>query len=191
MKKSLLNLGIIICLGLFNFTAQAKGGKLKLDSLSCLQIEGRINNADDSGGECVVEIIGLNDRIDTIRLKEGKTKFKYVLNKDSYYAIRISKAGYLSKLLCVNTEILTETDGIFVFEFETTLIREAAVKTLNKDILDFPVAIIHFDYEKDSFSYNKEYSAYIKKELHTVKPEQVKPAKKQTLAPLSVYASKS
>ncbi len=191
MKNSLLKISILICTCLFSITAQAKGGKLKLDSLSCLQIEGRINNADELGGECLIEVIGLNDQVDTILLKEGKIKFKHVLKRDSYYAIRISKAGYLSKLVCVNTEILTETNGFFVFEFETTLIKEAAAKTLNKDVLDFPVAIIHYDYEKDSFSYNKEYSAYIKKELHTVKPERVKQSKKETLAPLSVFASKS
>jgi len=186
MKNSLLNIIVLLSLCLLSINASASKHKgLKYDSLSCLRIEGKITNADEINGEFTVEIIGLNDQIDTIILKEGKTKFKSILKKDSYYAIRVSKAGYLSKLVCVNTEILTETNGIFVFEFETTLIKEEAANRLNKDILDFPVAIIHFDYEKDSFSYNKEYSAYIKKELHTAKPTHSKQAKKETLTPLT------
>lgn len=189
MKTSLLNIIAFISICLFTINANAAKTKgLKFDSLSCLQIEGRISNADESDGECIVELIGLNDQIDTITLKEGKIKFRFVLNKDSYYAIRVSKVGYISKLVCVNTEILTETNGIYVFEFETTLLKEAVAEKLNKDILDFPVAIIHFDYEADSFSYNKEYSAYIKKELHTVKPSHIRSTKKETLTPLASAA---
>ena len=186
MKKSILTISILIFACLFSLNANAtKKGRSKMDSLSCLKIEGKITNADEAEGECIVELIGLNDEIDTITLKDGKIKFKFMLNKDSYYAIRISKVGYISKLVCVNTEILAQTNGIYVFEFETTLIKEAVVKTLNRDILDFPVAIIHFDYQMEAFSYNKEYSAYIKKELHNVTPRATKKSKKETLAPLS------
>jgi len=177
---------IVVFVFFFTLTAQAtKNGKSKVDSLSCLKIVGRVLNADETNGDCIVELIGLNDNIDTITLKEGKIKFKFVLNKDSYYAIRISKAGYLSKLVCVNTEILTELNGISVFEFETTLIKDVIVQSLNQDALDFPVAIIHFDYQLACFSYNKEYSESIKRELYTVKPSAVKGSRKQTLKPIS------
>lgn len=182
MKNLLLTFVLILGTGMF--ANASKPNRLKYDSLSCLRIEGKVLNADEDRSACIVEIIGLNDEVDTISLKDGKTKFKYVLKKDCYYAIRVSKPGYLSKLICVNTEVLTETNGLFVFEFQTTLIKEAAVKTLNADALDFPVAIIHFDYEKESFSYNKEYSAQIKRELHTVKPTRMNEGKKTTLAAL-------
>lgn len=186
MKKSLFTLSILFCACLFTFTANAsKNGRLKSDSLSCLKIEGKINNANETQEECIIELISLNDQIDTITLKEGKIKFKFMLHKDSYYAIRISKAGYISKLVCVNTEILTQIDGIYVFEFETNLIKEEFAIRLNADILDFPIAIIHFDYENDAFSYNKEYSAYIKKELYNVNHTYSKKTKKETLMPLS------
>ena len=82
-----------------------------------------------------------------------------------------------------------ETDAIHVFEFETSLMKEEVIKKLNKDILDFPVAIIHFDYEKASFSYNKEYSAYIKRELHNTVSASAKGAREEILASLEVSAS--
>ena len=168
MKNPLQTISLLICFALFTLTANAsKKGRAKTDSLSCLKIQGKIINADETEGECFIELIGLNNQIDTLLLKDRKTKFNFILNKDSYYAIRISKPGYLSKYVCVNTEILTELNGVYKFEFETALMKEEAVKNLNKDALDFPVAIVHFDYEKDCFSYNKEYSASIKKELHT------------------------
>ncbi len=168
MKTSIITTAFVLCLGLFNAkSANDNHHKTKFDSLSCLQIEGKVLNADEGeDGECLVELITLNDGIDSIVLKEGRKKFKFVLEKNSYYAIRVSKKGYISKLVSVNTEILTEDEGVHRFVFETTLIKEAALKRLNKDVIDFPVAIIHFDYELDDFSYNKEYTDNMKRELH-------------------------
>lgn len=170
MKNSILTSAIILCLSLFAVKSQANTfNKGKYDSLSCLQIEGKVLNADEGeDGTCIVELITLNNGIDSICLKEGRKKFKFILEKNSYYAIRVSKKGYISKLVSVNTEILTEVEGIHRFVFETTLIKEAALKRLNKDAVDFPVAIIHFDYEMDGFSYNKEYTNSMKRELHQI-----------------------
>jgi hypothetical protein len=191
MKNLIFNSAILFCI-FFCSTGlkSAKQNKLKYDSLSCLRIEGIVTNAGDGiDGECKIELIGLNDVSDSLILREGKRKFKFMLSKNSYYAIRISKKGYISKLVSVNTEMLVENGNIHVFEFETSLMREEALERLNKDMLDFPVAIIHFDYEADCFSYNKEYSAFIKRELYNnvknAKPIHVKPARKTTLAPLT------
>lgn len=146
----------------------AGGHKLKYDSLSCLQIEGRVLNADDNGEDCIVELIdGSNTVVDTLILKEGKSKFAFVLQKNDYYSIRISKNGFISKLVAINTEILTEQDGIHKFNFETRLLNKVIAKKLNEDVLDFPVAIINFDYENNCFDYNKEYTEHIKRELYT------------------------
>jgi hypothetical protein len=180
MKNSFLTFSLLICFGLFTLKSTASINEHgKSDSLSCLKIEGKIINNDRTEEACIIELIDSYNHIDTILLKEGKTKFKFVLNKDSYYAIRISKAGYISKVVSVNTEILTDVNGIYRFEFETSLLQEAVLKKLNQDALDFPVAIVYFDHEKDCFSYNKEYSAFIKKELHTSKPKTYNSPKKE------------
>lgn len=166
MKTSLLHILAGISLCFFTLGASAAGSKrVKYDSLSCLQIEGIIANSEADQNPCIIELIGPKDMIDTLILKEGKKKFRFVLSKNSHYAIRISKKGYLSKIVSVNTDLLTEQPGVHVFEFETTLMREEVAQRLNKDMLDFPVAIIYFDYEHNCFSYNKEYSAYVKREL--------------------------
>jgi hypothetical protein len=167
MKNHLITLTAYLTLLFLATIAKAGDGhKLKYDSLSCLQIEGKILNAEDGmDGECKVELIQFNEVVDSVILKEGKKKFKFVLSKNSYYAIRVSKKGYISKLVSVNTEIVTQSEEIYKFTFETNLIKEAALKRLNRDVVDFPVAIIHFDYENDCFSYNKEYTVAIKKEL--------------------------
>lgn len=155
---------------LFVLTANfltAAGGKLKYDSLSCLLIEGKVLNSDENENVCIIELIDETNTVtDSLILKDGKNKFGFVLKKNSYYSIRISKKGFISKLVAVNTEILTETDGIHRFNFQTKLMNEVLLSHMNEDVVDFPVAIIHFDYDNNCFDYNKEYTSHIKRELY-------------------------
>jgi len=181
MKTTLSIITVFAVLCLLPLQASSKKlNRLKYDSLSCLKLEGKILNADETQDECIIELIGQNEEIDTLVLKDGKLKFRFVLNKNNYYAIRISKPGYLSKLICVNTEMIHEMNGVYAFEFETRLIKEIALKKLNKDILDFPVAIIYFDYEMECFSYSKEYSSSIKREMYDMAAP-VNKTKRETL----------
>src|SRR5690606_38124561 len=145
---------LIIFIAVSNLLS-AGGRKLKYDSLSCLQIEGRVLNADAGEGDCIIELIDETNTVtDSLILKEGKSKFAFVLQKDSYYSIRISKNGFISKLVAINTEVLVEQEGIHRFNFETRLLSNVVAKRLNEDVIDFPVAIIHFDYENNCFDYN-------------------------------------
>lgn len=169
MKTSILKSCLFSLAFLFAVSsASAKGGRLKYDSLSCLLIEGKVLDLEETEGGCVIELIDANNEVvDSLVLRDGKSKFGFVLHKNTYYAIRISKEGYISKLISVDTEILTEQDGIHRFNFQTRLMSNVLSKRLNQDVIDFPVAIIHFDYENNCFDYDKEYTNNIKRELYT------------------------
>ncbi|MBL7931138.1 MAG: hypothetical protein JNL60_04530 [Bacteroidia bacterium] len=166
MKTSLL-----ISLFLIYFAANANRSNpfKKIDSLDCLQIEGKIlNNDDDLYGECVVDLIEANEIVQSVVLKEGKKQFKFILHKNSRYGIRIQKKGYINKIISIDTDMegQSENFGLYRFMFETTLISEAVRKRMNEDIIDFPIAIIRFDHEEQTFSYDKKYTSYIKRELY-------------------------
>jgi hypothetical protein len=135
------------------------------DSLTCLEIEGRMLCTDKGAkSEYIVELIKKDGSIDTLVLK-NRNKFKFSLNRNSNYGIRISRSGYVSKLISVNTEISADSEGIHRLMFETSLLKQEALVRLNKVATDLPVAIIHFDSEKDCFMYNKKYTAAIKREM--------------------------
>jgi len=172
MKNSILSISGLLFAFLFLLNINAAGSsRIEFDSLSCLQIEGTVLNVEEGiESECTVELVSDNEVQKTLVLKEGKHKFKFVLSKNTFYGIRITKKGFASKLISVNTEMLTENDGIHIFKFETTLMNEAVAGKLNQDIIDFPVTIIQYDYEADSFVHNAEYTAYIKKELYKSTP---------------------
>lgn len=137
----------------------------------CLQIQGRITIFGEGvDNECIVELINNNGEIDSLILKDNKLRFRFLLERNSTYAIRISKKGYMSKYVSVNTDINDEDDVIHRFVFETPLLKKEAVVHLNKEAIDLPIAIIHFDTKKHCFNYDKEYTASIKKELRKGRP---------------------
>lgn len=186
MKNSLLSLAILSLAFLFTNSANASTNKQKADSLYCLQINGKISNAGDTEEACFVELIELNGQIDTVILKGGKSKFNFVLNINRHYTIRISKTGYSNKSVAINTEIITGTDELHVFEFELDLIKEKMAKNLNKDVIDYPVAIIQFDYEADDFTHNQEYADMVKKELYKVEPSYKRNSRNEIILPLTL-----
>jgi len=98
-------------------------------------------------------------------LKEGKKSFKFLLKKNTVYTIKISKRGYISRLVCVDTKLADVMDDLYSFSFETKLINAEESGKLNKEFLDFPIALIYFDSKKDCFVYDKEYTSRIKKEI--------------------------
>ena len=185
--KNLILISTLV-LAFLTTNAKALGFKSKVDSASCLRIEGNISNANEGvDGECTVELICLNEVVETVTLKEGKKRFRFILNKNLRYGIRISKVGYLSKLISVDTEMAENSDlfGLYKFEFETKLLTEDASKMMNADALDFPIALVQYDYEQECFSYNREYTAYIKSELRKTHHHGIQKTNVQSLPKLN------
>jgi hypothetical protein len=152
------------CLFLLSVKTQADN-EAKYDSLSVLYVEGRISNADKNANEeCIVELITNSGTIDTILLKEGKKEFRFVLNKNTSYSIKISKKGYVSKLISIDTKIPNDNRnfGLYSFAFETDLVKEKLMRKLKKDVPDLPIATVCFDSRSDSFSDDKHSTAHIK-----------------------------
>lgn len=161
--KTLLSLLLLSC-----FCSLAHAGTPKYDSLSCLDIEGKIlNAADGPDAPCKIELWTSNGVVDFTTLTAGKNKFHFVLKRNTYYTIRIIKQGFVDKLVCVDTALPPEEDVTFRFRFDTSLMETAEAKDMNHDALDFPVAIIHYQLEEECFNYNVPYTRKMRDELYT------------------------
>src|SRR5689334_6232740 len=108
--KKLLDIFILsLC---FITLTKANGPKTFTDSPVCLEIAGVVTNAD--GGidkSCTVELLCSNEVIETVSLKSGKKDFKFALHKNKYYTIRISKNGFLSRLVGIDTNVSEDLEG--------------------------------------------------------------------------------
>jgi hypothetical protein len=137
----------------------------------CLEIAGAVTNAGEgSSKECTVELICMNEVVETVTLQSGKKNFKFLLQKNKYYTIRISKKGFLSRLVGIDTNVSEDIeDDVFEFAFETKLIDQKNSDKVNTDLADFPIAIIYFNDKKECFDYSRKYTASMKKDLYLTK----------------------
>jgi hypothetical protein len=156
-----------------SFNAMAKKEKNpktdKYDGYSCLHIIGEVETDTEDKNEdqtFLVELVEPNKTVETIFLTNGETKFELVLKKNTNYLIRISKKGYIKKSIAVNTEILTLDDEIYEFKFNVSLMKESEMNKLNKNLVNFPVAMVRYDYKSESFIHDEQYFDMVKKELY-------------------------
>ena len=169
MKTKMLNLIRISFLSFLLHTTILHSQSSSTDSLICLEIKGKVTNVGTKSGDTYkTELIYYNNVIVKEDINVSKS-FKYDLKKDAIYTIRISKPGYITKLISIYTKIPEKHDELYRLDFETELIAEHKAKKLNSDALDFPITIIYYDAEANWFYFNEEYTSNIKRCIYDVK----------------------
>jgi len=138
-----------------------------LDTTLCLQLNGKISKSTTkSENTYTVQLLQHNVIIDSMIVMGGKN-FDFVLRENSWYGINIKKTGCVSKLISVSTNLPSHTRNYFYklnFEVDEPITDEEA-SYLDKETLDFPMAIFAYDDAEDNFYYNEKYSQNIKKVL--------------------------
>ena len=169
MKNKIIKLILIFLISLLFSISKSYGQLIIADSLECLEIAGKISNIGSKQGDIYrVELIYFNTVVHDDFISTAKC-FKYNLKKDAIYSIRISKKGYITKLISIYTKLPEKNDEFFKLDFETELIEEHKSKKLNADALDFPITIIYYDEIANWFYFNEEYTSNIKRCIYDVK----------------------
>jgi hypothetical protein len=122
----------------------------RIDSTICLEIEGKINNSDQDGSNCKVELLLGDKVVDSVNLTGKRRKFRFQFHRNEHYTIRISKPGFVSKSVCVHTRMENAQEAVYQFYFETTL-----VYTKPETVEMPPVATIYFNAKKNCFYYTR------------------------------------
>lgn len=117
------NLKILICLILFSaFSLASKANSIPKDSLPDLQITGRISKKSKLSGTYKVELLYKNILIDSKEVKD-ENPFSFIMPSNRDYLIKISKKGYTTKLIGINTGLhkYEYAEKSFKYEFVTEM----------------------------------------------------------------------
>lgn len=151
-----------------NYAAESKVNCRKFfpDTLICLEVKGKIINLKHGESKAYkVDLISNSCVVDSILVNQTNG-FRFSLLKNQVYGIRISKEGYLPRIISINTNLPDYAKDYFRFQFDTELIKEGEAENLNKDALDFPIAVISFSNTLNGFYYNEDYTSYIKRRMY-------------------------
>jgi hypothetical protein len=102
--------------------------------------------------------------------EKGKCKFRLGFQKK--YKIIISRKGFYSKILSIDTKIPTDLNTAYIFPADITFYREQA--KLDAKIFKEPVAIIIFSTKTKQFEYDDLYSRKLSYDLKRIQTDYLK-----------------
>lgn len=92
---------------------------------------------------------------------KGNGKFLFFPLSEVEYLVEVSKKGYITKRVIVNTKNTRSVEGkIKPYKFDVMLVKDNAVNRSNQ--VDFPLAIIRYHKEKGQFANCKKYKESLK-----------------------------
>lgn len=170
--NSLLVSGLFMCMNAMNAAPALphNGGKTthegEKDSAYCLRLSGKLYKAGRNTESSTVVLLHNNTPVDSMTVQSGND-FEFMLEKNTWYSVRISRPGAVSKLISICTAV-PKTNRTYLYELEFTvdeLISDEEAQYLDKETLDFPMAIFMYDYKVKRFNYVAEYTSNIRKHL--------------------------
>ncbi|MBA3663845.1 MAG: hypothetical protein H0W61_06510 [Bacteroidetes bacterium] len=149
----------------FLFSIVKTYGNKSTDTLLCLEISGHITHLKAIKNDFYkVKLVYNGCTLDSVNVKD-KGEFKFRLKKNTVYGILLTKPGYVSRIISVDTNLPDSAEGLFRFDFDTEMIELGRTDKLNKDALDFPIAVICYHEELNYFYYNEQYTSCIKRRI--------------------------
>ncbi len=94
--------------------------------------------------------------------------FNINLLGNNYYTIQVSKPGYVTRSIGINTKVpddlvISYDNPKTKMQFEVEVFKTK--KTNDDDLLDYPIALIKYNNEKRKFEFDTEYTRKIKAKL--------------------------
>lgn len=144
----------ILFLLLSIFQLNAKPKKSGDDSLFCLKVKGTVV-ADKKEGIYVVMLYKDSVKVDSVMIHHWHKDFHFYLDRNAIYEIKISREGYQSKIICIDTSIPIDKELMFEFHFRVKLLTNKILDLLNKAASIGPIALVYYNAHNNSFCYTK------------------------------------
>ncbi len=115
-----------------------------------------------------VSLILQNEEIESVVIKPGKS-FKFSLKENTWYAVKIKNEESVAKIISINTWIpMGNRYSLCHYNLSFEIgapISYAEAKNFDADLIDFPVAVILYDTQKETFNLDEKYFSNIREGL--------------------------
>lgn len=155
MSRILTILILTTCLA-FNSTAYSQEDEVVDEPFDVLDIGGSITHGEENLADVKITLYEGNKVVDeSLTKKNGK--FKFTLMSNEIYTLELTKKGYYTKRVSVNTKLPPEVDDTYKFMFDLSLDSKEE-KKLDKYLVEYPAVLIEYSAKKDEFVFDKAYT---------------------------------
>ncbi len=136
------------------------------DDTLCLKINGKVSKTKESAGNSYTVQLVQNDKVISSQIVKAGKNFTFYMNRNAWYGVKINKSDCVSKIISVNTALPSYQEEKFMVSFEVEEpISNNEAQYLDPEALDFPLAILSYHDNIESFEGNDIYANNIKKAL--------------------------
>lgn len=111
----------------------------------------------------IIKVLNENDYLVASYFTDKKGKSNFSLPLDKKFKVLITKKGYVTKIVEINTMVPKEVNAAFIFPVDVAIFAE--VKNLNTAVLNKPIARVQFNNMQKEFVYDITYTHKINGEL--------------------------
>lgn len=170
MKKTKFIIPFIILLVTKSFTVSAQYYPLN-DTIECIHAYGLATENGVPLDGAIITIYQGNEIIEWDEItSEPKHDHHFNINLlgNNYYTIQVSKAGYVTRSVGINTKmpldvVINDDNPKEKIEFEVDIFK--IKKTADDELLDYPIALIKYNEQKRKFEFDTEYTKKIKEKM--------------------------
>lgn len=152
MKKAMIILSMFIA----TMSPQKSITAQTSSSYEVLQISGNIIGKQGNLEGVLVELFRDNEVVSSFESTQ-KGKYRFDLASGYIYTIQLSKAGFYTKRISVNTKIPAGYDDMHTFEMDFTL-ESVEEKNYDNHLIEYPAVLIAFDSKQAGFTFDREYT---------------------------------
>ncbi len=156
MTKNMLQLLTALLISL-TFVSHAQ--ELSLDepvAYAILEVSGKITVGEKSQEDATVELYEQNKVVSSFETKKNG-KFKFTLMSNMIYTIQITKDGFYTKRISLNTKVPSEIEDYFYFGFDIN-IDSKTDNNFDPHLVDYPSALISYNEIERDFAYDLYYT---------------------------------
>jgi hypothetical protein len=134
------------------------------DAVQCLKVKVR-PTVDGKTAEGVNIRLYL-DNNEMLRVDSTDERYAvFVLERDKNYTIEVSKEGRFTRRVSISTRMPEELETGPLFKYVMDIELPPSVDLADDFYMDFPIAIISYNEDRDRFEHSKAYSANIKQRM--------------------------
>lgn len=139
-------------------------------SPSVLDVSGYVLLDNNKVEGAIVKLYQDNIIVDKLITKKNG-KFRFLLFSNFEYMLEISKPECVSERIYVNTKNEGDMDDKYYFEFVADLMKLKEFEGVDMSNLDYPTAIIKYDFDEDEYVHDKVYSKNVRADLRKMKEQ--------------------
>ncbi len=163
--KTIKSILVVMLISLYTFTIAQSN-----DSTICLEVIGIAVHKTEPLDGVTIKLYKENEELvweQITNIPYHDHSFSFSLLRNSHYSIEVSKDGYISRLVSIDTrlpdDVQVKAANKFIFEFEVDLVKE--IKMKDDFYVDFPIAIISYNSNTGVFENHDDYTKHIKEKI--------------------------